>query len=84
MRALAEALSVHFPDFKREPYFEECFAHMVEERHALEALEVTQLVLGARPELLGETWRDAKTIAEALDGVWIHLDRIVQRASAPG
>src|SRR6516162_11517292 len=81
MRALAEALSVHFPDFQREPYFEECFAHMVEERHALEALEVTQLVLGARPELLGETWRDAKTIAEALDGVWIHLDRIVQRAS---
>ena len=84
MRALAEALSVHFPDFQHEPYFEECFSHMVEERHALEALEVTQLVLGARPELLGETWRDAKTIAEALDGVWIHLDRIVQRASAPG
>ena len=81
MRALAEALSVHFPDFKHEPYFEECFSHMVEERHALEALEVTQLVLGARPELLAETWRDAKTIAEALDGVWTQLDRIVQRAS---
>src|SRR6516165_9178522 len=34
MRALAEALSVHFPQFKHEPYFEECFSHMVEERHA--------------------------------------------------
>ena len=45
MRALAEALSVHFPQFKHEPYFEECFSHMVEERHAAEALEVTQLVL---------------------------------------
>ena len=82
MRALAEALSVHFPQFKHEPYFEECFSHMVEERHAAEALEVTQLVLTARPELLAETFRDAKTIAEALDGVWTQLDRIVQRASA--
>ena len=82
MRALAEALSVHFPQFKHEPYFEECFSHRVEERHATEALEVTQLVLTARPELLAETFRDAKTIAEALDGVWTQLDRIVQRASA--
>ena len=82
MRALAEALSVHFPQFKHEPYFEECFSHMVEERHATEALEVTQLVLTARPELLAETFRDAKTIAEALDGVWTQLYRIVQRASA--
>jgi len=82
MRALAEALSVHFPDFKHEPYFEECFAHMVEERHASEALEVTQSVLRKRPALLAETLRDAKTIAEALDGVWTQLDRIVQTAGA--
>jgi len=82
MRALAEALSVHFPQFKHEPYFEECFSQMVEERHAAEALEVTQLILRGRPELLAETLRDAKTIAEALDGVWTQLDRIVQRASA--
>jgi len=82
MRALGEALSVHFPQFKHEPYFEECFAHRVEERHAAEALEVTQLILRARPELLAETVRDAKTIAEALDGVWTQLDRIVQHAAA--
>jgi pyrroloquinoline quinone (PQQ) biosynthesis protein C len=82
MRALAEALSVHFPQFKHEPYFEECFSHMVEERHATEALEVTQLILRARPELLAETMRDAEAIAEALDGVWTQLDRIVQRAAA--
>jgi len=55
---------------------------MVEERHAAEALEVTQLILRARPELLVETLRDAKTIAQALDGVWTQLDRIVQRATA--
>jgi hypothetical protein len=83
MRALAEALSVHFPQFKHEPYFEECFSHMVEERHAAEAIEVTQLILRARPELLAETLRDASAIAEALDGVWTQLDRIVQRAAAP-
>jgi pyrroloquinoline quinone (PQQ) biosynthesis protein C len=55
---------------------------MVEERHAAEALEVTQIVLRARPELLDETLRDARIVAEALDGVWAHLDRIVRDAQA--
>jgi pyrroloquinoline quinone (PQQ) biosynthesis protein C len=82
MRGLAKALSVHFPQFAHEPYFEECFSQMVEERHAAEALEVTQAILRGRPELLKETLRDAKTIAEALDGVWNHLDRIVQNANS--
>jgi hypothetical protein len=82
MRALADALSVHFPQFKHEPYFEECFEHQVEERHAAEALEVTQIVLGSRPELFSATLRDAGLIAETLDGVWVHLDRIVAAASA--
>src|SRR5437016_6294622 len=74
MRALAEALSVHFPHFRHEPYFEECFSQGVEERHAAEAVEVTQIVLESRPELIDETLRDARLIAEALDGVWAHLD----------
>jgi pyrroloquinoline quinone (PQQ) biosynthesis protein C len=82
MRALADALSVHFPHFRHEPYFEECFSQRVEERHAAEALEMTQMVLRARPELLDETLRDARIIAEALDGVWAHLDRIVRHAQA--
>ena len=64
---------------------------MVEERHAEESLSVTQMVLSARPELLPATIADAKIMAEALDGVWTHLDRIVeiareqavQRSSAP-
>ncbi len=80
MRALADALSVHFPNFSREPYFEDCFSEMVEERHASEAIEVTQMVLRAHPELLRETLRDARIMAEALDGVWTQLDRIVQTA----
>jgi pyrroloquinoline quinone (PQQ) biosynthesis protein C len=82
MQALADALSVHFPHFRHEPYFEECFSQNVEERHAAEALAVTQIVLRARPELLDETLRDAQIMAEALDGVWAHLDRIVQDAQA--
>ena len=82
MRALADALSVHFPDFRHEPYFEQCFSQKVEERHAAEALEVTRTVLRARPELLDETLRDARAIAAALDGVWAHLDRIVRDAEA--
>jgi hypothetical protein len=80
MRALADAISVHFPQFASEPYFEECFAQRVEERHADESLAVTQMVLRARPALLPETWRDAVIMAEALDGVWTHLDRIVRNA----
>lgn len=51
-----------------------------EERHAEEALMVTEMVLRQRPELLDETIRDAKMMAEALNGVWTQLDRIVQQA----
>lgn len=76
MRALADALAVHFPRLTHEPYFAECFSEMVEERHAGEALAVTQMVLRAKPALLSETLRDAKFMAEALDAVWRHLDRI--------
>jgi len=80
MQALADALSVHFPQFSDEPYFEECFSQQVEERHAAESLAVTQMVLRARPALVSETLRDARMMAEALDGVWTHLDRIVRSA----
>jgi hypothetical protein len=38
------------------------------------------MVLQQRPELLQETTRDAKMMAEALDGVWNNLDRIVLEA----
>jgi hypothetical protein len=80
LRALADALSVHFPQFVDEPYFKECFAEMVEERHAEEAVSITQMVLTARPTLLSETLGNAEIMAEALDGVWTHLDRLVQNA----
>ena len=80
MQALADALSVHFPQLSDEPYFKECFSEQVEERHAAESLEVTQIVLRASPALLSETLQDAKTMAEALDGVWTHLGRIVRTA----
>jgi hypothetical protein len=82
MRALADAFSVHFPHFKHEQYFADCFSQKIEERHGAEALEVTHMVLRARPELLHQTLHDAKMIAEALDGVWTHLDRIAAAASA--
>ncbi|MGC2203094.1 MAG: hypothetical protein WA633_23510 [Stellaceae bacterium] len=82
MRALADALAAHFPHFRHEQYFEDCFSQGVEERHSAEALDITQSVLRARPELLQETLRDAKAIAAALDGVWKHLDRIVRKAEA--
>lgn len=77
MRALADALSVHFPWIIDEPYFAECFAQGVEERHAQESLEVTETVLRARPQLLDQTLRDAVTMAAALDGVWHYLDRLL-------
>ena len=80
LRALADALSVHFPEFVHEPYFQECFSEMVEERHAEESVSIAQMVLTARPRLLRATLNNAKVMAEALDGVWAHLDRLVQNA----
>ena len=80
MRALAEALSVHFPSIVQEPYFADCFAQGVEERHAEEALTVTQLVLRRRPDLLEQTVADARAMADALDGVWSAMDRILTEA----
>jgi hypothetical protein len=77
MKALADAFSAHFPQLSHEPYFEDCFSHHVEERHADESLAVTQRVLRERPQLLSETLCDAKMMAEALDGVWSSLDRVV-------
>ena len=79
MRALADALSVHFPWVVDEPYFAECFAQGVEERHAEESLEVTETILRGRPHLLGQTLRDAESMARALDGVWQHLERLIRQ-----
>lgn len=82
MRALADALATHHPRIGGEPYFADCFAQHVEERHAAEALDVTQTVLRRRPELLAETLRDAERMAAALDAVWDRLDAVVAAAAA--
>jgi hypothetical protein len=81
IHALVDSLAVHFPEIVKEPYFADCFLDHVEERHAEESLNVTLTVLRARPELLEETLMDAKVMAEALDGVWMQLNSIVQNAS---
>jgi hypothetical protein len=77
MRALADGLSKHFPAIVKEPYFADCFSQGVEERHAEEAIAVTQMILEKRPDLLGQTIADAKAMADALDGVWLAMDAIV-------
>jgi hypothetical protein len=82
MRALADALSAHFPCFGCEPYFADCFSQMVEERHAQESLAITHMVLRRRPELMAGTLRNARSIAVALDGVWMQLERIIDDARA--
>lgn len=81
MRGLAEALAKNFPQIVAEPYFAECFEQGVEERHAAESLAMTQMILGARPELLPATLHDARLMARALDGVWARLDEIVSAAN---
>ena len=77
MRALAQALSRHFPQIVAEPYFFDCFNQGVEERHAEESLAVTQTILRAHPELITATLRDARLMARALDGIWTRLDDLV-------
>jgi hypothetical protein len=51
--------------------------HAVEERHGREAVEITSLVLDRRPELLGHTVEDARTMARALYRLWGTLDEIL-------
>jgi hypothetical protein len=80
MHALAAALAVHHPHVVNEPYFAECFAQGIEERHAAESLDVTRMVLRQRPRLVAQTLRDAEIMAAALDKVWDRLDRIVTAA----
>jgi hypothetical protein len=80
MRALAASLATHFPRIVEEPYFADCFSHGVEERHAEEAIAVTQAILARRPELVAQTIEDAKTMADALDGIWVAMDEIVRSA----
>jgi hypothetical protein len=81
MHALASSLAVHFPGIVNEPYFADCFNEGVEERHAAEAIAVTQMVLTQRPELLNQTIEDARTMARALDGVWSAMDNAVTAAT---
>jgi hypothetical protein len=81
MRSLMDALAVHAPRIRTEPYFAECFADCVEQRHAEESFETTSLVLAGRPELLDRTVADAWAMARSLDLVWHALDDIVARAA---
>lgn len=80
MHALAQALARNFPGIVDEPYFADCFDQHVEERHAEEAIAVTQEVLRRRPHLLAETVEGANMIADALDKIWISMDAIVASA----
>ncbi len=80
MRALAAGLAQHFPAILQEPYFADCFNQGVEERHAKEAIAVTQTVLMRRPDLLAQTVEDAQAMASALDGIWIAMDQRVTAA----
>jgi hypothetical protein len=80
MTALADAFGTHFPAFRDEPYFARCRGG--DEGRAALALDLAGSVLEARPELSPVTLRDARIMAEALDGVWTHLDRIAQNAAA--
>lgn len=78
MRALMNSLSNCFPDVKKEPYFADCFAQGVEERHAQEALELTGVVLSHSPHLLNPTLEGAKQMAVELDKFWSGLDNLLK------
>lgn len=77
MKALATGLAAFHPAIAREPYFADCFADHVEERHAAESIELSGLVLRKRPELLDRTLADAARMAEALDGLWDALEEVL-------
>ncbi len=78
MRALMNSLSVCFPLIKQEPYFADCFNQGVEERHAQEALKLTNIVLANSPKLLDQTIKDAKIMAIGLDKFWSSMENLLQ------
>ena len=78
LRALAEALCIHFPGLPNEPGFAACFGVIGQDGD--QALQATAAVLRARPELYCETLLDAAMMTEALNTLWRRLDAILRRA----
>jgi len=77
MKALMNSLAGCFPSIKKEPYFADCFAQGIEERHARESLNLTGEVLLRSPELLMETIDGARMMAIGLDDFWSGLERLL-------
>jgi len=80
MRALMNSLSVHFPLIKEEPYFADCFDQGIEERHAREALDLTNTILLKSPELLETTIEDARLMAAEIDDFWSGLSFLLRNS----
>jgi len=78
MRLLMDSLSVHFPWFKEEPYFADCFNQGIEERHAREALDLTSTVLSRSPELLDVTIEGGRMMAAGIDKFWSGLNNLLK------
>ncbi|BAY13562.1 hypothetical protein [Calothrix sp. NIES-2098] len=78
MQALMNSLANCFPFIQQEQYFAECFEQGVEERHAEEAKELTNIILHNSPRLLEPTIAGAKMMAIELDKFWSGLEELLQ------
>lgn len=78
MHALADGLSLSYPQLKSEPYFADVFNHGVEERHGREAMEVTISVLERKPHLLEPTIQSARAMAAAVDDFWSGMNELLE------
>lgn len=83
MTHLCDALSVHFPQMRDEPYFAECAEQHVEERHGQEAFELAKAVVEHSPELLPGVVQDASDMANELDNLWTGLEQLLRQPAAP-
>jgi hypothetical protein len=82
MHAWMKSLSKSFPTVEKEPYFADCFADGVEERHAQEALSLTDEVLVSSPELWEATMEDARQMAEGLDQLWSSMENLLENVDS--
>lgn len=82
IHALCNSLSKHIPGLQNHAYFADCFDYNTEEKHGIEALELTIDRLIQQPNLENLTFTHAEKMAQAVRLIWDDLnDKLVKHTN---